>query len=115
MSGATISFTPFTDTRYVFANREAANAFFQAITVPLAMDSSPGVLASKLDKVTYTYSAPADTHIIIPYPDGSGGTVNLDVCSYAQYALLKAEFEALNTAFQALLSGLVAKSAMKSA
>jgi hypothetical protein len=103
---ATLTFTQFTDTRLIFANREAANAFFGAITVAEAGASSAGVISQKAANVTFTYVAPSDTHVIMPLMQADGSMVTKNLCSFEQFELLRAQLEGLNTAFQAALTAL---------
>ena len=55
---AHLTFPPFTSDTILFANKEAANAFFEAITVDSATPSTPGTM-SQMEDLNVTYTPPA--------------------------------------------------------
>lgn len=101
-----ISFPPFTNEQYMFLNKEAANAFFQSVTVPSATEDDEGVVKQaeeptqevtelEFDDNTYivdfTYTTPDDEPATQQIPTRE--TIDAMITTINQLVAWKVEFE----------------------
>lgn len=77
-----VTYPPFVSETIMFANRAAANSFFNQVTVPNATTTTYGVVKTALP-LTYTWSAPVYDPILyvvrVNYNDDGGNPLYVDV------------------------------------
>lgn len=104
-----LTFAEFTDPEVLFASIEAANAFFQEITITIAYTNLPEATTTqrgavkKAAAVAYAASVVNLTYNTVENDEGS-----IEVPDTATMVAMKAKLDALETAFVALKAAMIA-------
>ena len=108
---ASISFPALTDENILWQNRDAATAFFAALSVADATISEEGVVKQAV-AVSFSFIALVNTDVVTITQDD--GVTTVSVPKKESYDELKASYIVLQTAFNQLLTNLRAAGILES-